>query len=714
MAFLAPILLSGLVLASVPVIIHLLNRRRFQTVEWAPMKYLKMTIKTNRRRLRIEQLLLLALRTLLIVVLVLAVARPVLTEGAGLGGWLRGRGGRVSRLLVVDDSLSMGYRADRATAFAQARDVASELIKSAGPQDALTVLLTSAPDAPLVREAHLDEPAKLLGLVAALEVSDTRSDWAATLKAVDALLSGATFPTREVVLVTDLRRSGWGDGVREVADRWAAAGVSLRVVDVGSRRTENVSLASLEQEDPVALPFSPLGATAHVRSAAAAPLVGAQATLEFAGNVRPVALPDVAPGQGVELPLSVTPQKPGHFPLRLSLPPDALPADDTRWLDVPVRPNVGVTLVDGEPGARPFESETDFLTVAFTAGAFPWDVKRQTDADWLAARPVSADVLVLANVATLPPAHVAALEKLVAAGMGLMVFVGDQVDPEVYNDRLFRDGAGLLPARLGGVVEDPVTGLVVEQADDSPLAALAKVSPAALARIVVKKYVAADVPKATTRASDPVRVLARWNDPQGRPAVVEKRFGRGRVLLWTVTADRQWSDWPIDPVYVLAVRSAATAVARSDANAAGATAGQPIRVQLDEGQAATDAKVTTPLSKDPQPLSVEKKDDEPPVLTYSRTTRAGVYTLSWKDAAGAEQTRPVVVNGDKAESDLAPIPDAELRALAGNLDVPIVHYAPGQTLLTREGKEVWRTLAQIVLAMAAVESVFAVWVGRER
>src|SRR4051794_22221399 len=665
MAFLSPILLSGLVLASEPVIIHLLNRRRFQTVEWAPMKYLKLTIKTNRRRLRIEQLLLLALRTLLIVVLILAVSRPVLTQGGGLTGWLGGRGGRVSRLLVIDDSLSMGYRTDRATAFAQAKDVASELIKATGPQDAMTVLLTSAPGAPLVREAHLDEPAKLLGLVAALDVSDTRSDWPATLKSVDGLVSGATFPTREVVVVTDLRRTGWGDGVREVANRWAAAGVSLRVVDVGSRRTENVSLASLEQEDPVALPFSPLGATAHVRNGGAAPLTTAQATMEFAGNVRPITLPDVTPGQGIDLPLSVTPQKPGHFPLRLSLSSDALPADDVRWLDVPVRTNVGVTLIDGEPGARPFESETDFLTVAFTAGAFPWDVKRQTDTDWLAARPAPADVLVLANVATLPPEHVAALEKLVSAGMGLMIFVGDQVDPQLYNDRLFRDGAGLLPARLGGVIEDPVTGLVVEQADNSPLAALAKVSPAALARIVVKKYMAAEVPKTTTRASEPVRVLARWNDPQGRPAVVEKHFGRGRVLLWTVTADRQWSDWPIDPVYVLAVRSAATAAARSDANAGGATAGQPIRIQLEEGQAATEAKITTPGSSDAQPLTVEKKDNEPPVLTYARTTRAGVYTLTWKDAAGAEQSRPVVVNGDKAESDLEPIPDAELRSLMG-------------------------------------------------
>src|SRR5436309_12938833 len=99
MAFLNAYLLGGLVLASVPIIIHLLNRRRFMRVDWAPMKYLKLTIKTNRRRLRIEQLLLLLLRTVAIIVLIAAIARPVLSS-TGLGAWLGGRS-RPSRIIVI-------------------------------------------------------------------------------------------------------------------------------------------------------------------------------------------------------------------------------------------------------------------------------------------------------------------------------------------------------------------------------------------------------------------------------------------------------------------------------------------------------------------------------------------------------------------------------------------------------------------------------------
>src|SRR4029450_669991 len=103
MAFPSPFFLPLRALASVPIIIHLLNRRRFRLVDWAPMKYLKLTIKKNRRRMRIEQFILLAVRTLAIIVLILAVARPVLSA-TGLGSWLGSRG-RAARLIVIDDSL---------------------------------------------------------------------------------------------------------------------------------------------------------------------------------------------------------------------------------------------------------------------------------------------------------------------------------------------------------------------------------------------------------------------------------------------------------------------------------------------------------------------------------------------------------------------------------------------------------------------------------
>jgi hypothetical protein len=197
--------------------------------------------------------------------------------------------------------------------------------------------------------------------------------------------------------------------------------------------------------------------------------------------------------------------------------------------------------------------------------------------------------------------------------------------------------------------------------------------------------------------------------------VVEKKFGRGRVLLWTVTADRAWSDWPIDPTYVLAVRSAALAVARPDPQDATVTAGQPVRVPLPDGVTAIEPKITPPGSDMAEPMTIEQSaDNAPPALRYARTAHAGVYTIKWKDATGKEQSHLVCVNPDRAESDLTPIPDDQLAELMGRLDAPIVHYTGADMALAGQGREIWRTLATALLALAGVEALLAVWVGRER
>src|SRR6516225_8720235 len=115
MTFLSPLLIWGTLLGAIPLIIHLLNRRRFRWVEWAPMRYLKLTIQRNRRRIELEQLLLLLLRIALPVVLFFYLARPVVNP-TGLEQWL-GTGGRSSQVVLIDDSLSMGYAAGEAAAF---------------------------------------------------------------------------------------------------------------------------------------------------------------------------------------------------------------------------------------------------------------------------------------------------------------------------------------------------------------------------------------------------------------------------------------------------------------------------------------------------------------------------------------------------------------------------------------------------------------------
>src|SRR5262245_10468460 len=117
MTFLNPILLAGLAAISIPIIIHLLNRRRFQKVVWAAMRFIQASVEKNQKRMRIEDLILLALRCLLVALLALALARPALMSEAGsmLGE------SKVTAVLILDNSRSMGMSDGTATRLEKAR-----------------------------------------------------------------------------------------------------------------------------------------------------------------------------------------------------------------------------------------------------------------------------------------------------------------------------------------------------------------------------------------------------------------------------------------------------------------------------------------------------------------------------------------------------------------------------------------------------------------
>src|SRR5438132_2932919 len=92
----------GGALISSPIIIHLINRMRFKRVRWAAMEFLLKSQKRNRRRLIIEQLILLALRCLLVALAGFLVARFI-------GNAIESQKD-VVHLVVLDDTLSMRDR----------------------------------------------------------------------------------------------------------------------------------------------------------------------------------------------------------------------------------------------------------------------------------------------------------------------------------------------------------------------------------------------------------------------------------------------------------------------------------------------------------------------------------------------------------------------------------------------------------------------------
>ncbi|MBX3442210.1 MAG: BatA domain-containing protein [Planctomyces sp.] len=709
MSFLAPWLLYATVLASAPIIIHLLNRRRFLRVDWAPMKYLKLTLKANRRRLRIEQWILLAVRTLAVAALIFAVARPV-SSTTDLAGFLRLQG-RASRVIVIDDSLSMTHSSGGVSAFGRALQAAEQVLRALGPQDSLTVCTTSRPRSPFVRHAQLDSPDQVVAQVLALTPSDVASHWASTFAAADEHLQSSVFPIREVIVVTDLWSSGWGPDMVDLADRWATDGVTLRIVDVGLDPSENRRILSFAQADPVALVDTEVRFLAEIRNDGREAMLSEQALVSVNDVVQSVTLPDIPPGETVEAPLTLTFDEPGQHQLRLQLPQDSVPGDNERFLTVDVRRQVEVTLVDGDPGVKPFDSETDFLALALTAGNSQWKAQQVISSDWIGQPLEAPDVLVLANVDQIPPERAAELEALVQAGMGVLIFAGDEVDSQAWNEALHRDGRGLLPARIEQVREAESTGLIVEPLADSPLAALQRIAPEALARIrprrVLEVALPADLP-------EHVRVLARWNDSKQTPALLEKRLGLGRVLFWTVTADRAWSDWPIEPSFVLSTRLAAQAVAARVSRWENLICGQPLRFPLDAQTLPQSVSIDRAGSPEPLEAVIDRAAAEGPEFLLPSTRLAGAYEATWDEPGLGARSRQFAVSPDARDSEPERVRESDLPRYLGQLIPKMLRFTGESLSLASEGTELWRSLAFAMIGLLLFESLFATWIGRVR
>ena len=320
------------------------------------------------------------------------------------------------------------------------------------------------------------------------------------------------------------------------------------------------------------------------------------------------------------------------------------------------------------------------------------------------------------------------LEKLVGDGTGLIIFGGTAVSPELYNSQLFAGREGLLPAKLGEPIEVEQEGLVLGDVDGSPLAPLAKLNAAALTDVRPTLVLPTIVDSEAN-----TRILARWNDADSSPAILSKRFGDGSVLLVTVSADRDWSDWPTKPTYVLAMRSAAFAMAGRAGDDRNLIAGESIRIPLDEarlpervaietpglaGESTTDAVLEAGVSSTAgetgrsTPAAAEQNSSDR-VARYDDTRVAGYYSAKWSEPSGTEFSRDFAVSPDVADAVRERLDEATLTRLLGPLDATVISWA-GNVDATAGASELWRWAIGAMMLLLVCESLLGSWIDRGR
>lgn len=748
MWFLNTAMLFGLLGIALPVLAHLLSKKKYDIVRWGAMQFLELGRNTQ-RRVRLEELMLMLMRMGLIAILVLGLARPWISSS-----WLAQYGSSEARdvVFVLDGSSSMGWEGKTTTPHSAAIQWSHRFLEQLRGGD--TVAILDARD--VVR------PVLVPGSTEFREVRRVLNDLPApgggsdlveaTSQALRQLNSAGNL-ARDVIILTDLQARPWNvedlqrfESLDEQRQQPAIV-PRIWVVDVGGQTVktrENFSLGTIKLSRNFTSPDLPVRIQTKLRHHGGDAPASRKIYLEIDGQrisnatIQSTAIP---PGGEYSIEFEHRFTSPGVRLISVVLDRDNLPGDDRADAAVEVTAALPVIVVDGAPHLDETRSESFFLKVALGYGNDAALVKPKiVPLDQLnAALLQDSLLLILANVPQLSSEQTAAVSSFVDSGGGLFIALGDQVQPAFYNDKLFAKGQGVLPATLEKIAQpDPIkpgeqpNPTVVDNTSlelpwvqsfrkenqggltETRFDKWWKVTPAQAEVIsgpgtgTSSGVVNAKVPEAVR--TPPASIAARLSN--GDPLLLERDYGHGRVLLMTAPLDSDWSTLPAKPDYVPFLHEALFHLASGSRASRNVAVGEsmqfPVARDFDPEAFAFQGpgKIVLPVQMGGDELRRLARLDD--------TSVPGVYRLvparNGIPEKGA-QGEPSVVNFDRRESDLTVL-TAEQRKLLEAKDRLKIVADLGElrrAMFANNSKsEFWQFLLLIVLGMLVVE----VWLTR--
>jgi hypothetical protein len=738
MSFLNPLMLFGMAAIAVPIIIHFLNRRKFRKINWAAMKFVKLSVDQNQRRIRLEDLILLLIRCTLLALLALALARPVLKSSAVdvLGQ------AKVTAVIVLDNSYSMDLLgADgNSTAFEQARAAALATLGVMPTGSRVAVLLASD-----VVQSVIDEPTHDLNqareVIDRAKVSHHATDLFPAVDRAMEILKGRAVLRKEIYIITDGQASGWQQGaeIQKLIEENQGE-IEVYVLRVGDQKpSPNLAISRIENYDGLTPVNHPLRFEVEVANHDDAVAEDVTVGLYVDGqtnSVDSVTIPRVPPGGTTPVTLYASLEQEGYHEIRAAFSNPAradLSADNQSRLVVRAVKEVRVLMVHGDQDGRDIldrDHECFFLNIALSPGEDHFvKVEHKTSAKFVQGSLDRYTAVLLVNVPRFTPRDIEALENYLRQGGGLIFYPGDQVDVAHYQDELFA-AHGILPSPWGDAMGDPAQDEVFvefqKRAYEHPVTALwnnPDYSELGTARTFRRMPMDEHAVRPDVREAGPAKVVLRFANrpknpagktkggrregPIGAPAIMERDWGRGRVYQFSTTADTDWGDLPIRAATVVPLlhRIIGNVQSRQDAGL-NLRVGEPFIHPLDPLSGNREGTVYFRARNQTNSLTAEVLSDQNrTVLQFKDTDQAGVYEFQMK---GGTEKRLFAVRHDPRESDLRKITDADLPLPASS----IVHWKwdsdfANQVRAARKGAEYWLLILLAVFALVGLETYLA-------
>jgi hypothetical protein len=544
LSFLHPAFLLGTLATAVPVVIHLIYRRRALVHHFPAVRFLLLADKRTARKFRLHQWLLLALRVLAILLLALVLARPhLIGEDVHAAATFPAQ----ATIILVDNSLSMQYRDGQESRLQRAKAVAARLLQELRPQDSAAILPLLETGSDTISFLSHDR-ATLRKQLTAISPSHAATALVDAFQRAFTLLNKSPAPRRRIVLLSDFTIHGWED-FHLAQFSFVPERLELHFIRLGeAQRDANMLVEGVRIVETPFIEGVPLEVTALIRNRSAAAVQNLRVDLLVGQTKIGEQLVDLGPDEQVAVPFRLTAPSAGLHWGEVRLENDRFPEDDQWYFALRTVSPVHILAVDGDPGTSLFDSEIFYLLSALQpAGALGRTLFYPKPVTWEGLeheRLSDYQVILLCNVEALAPQIRQRLHQFVVEGGGVLFFAGNRIEAARYNAMF--SGTLLLPLALGQPIqhrqEQPMTIGDFERAHE--VLSVFAADSTLLQRGKFYRYLAVQQQDNTPG----VRVLLSFKD--GYPLLVEKTLGRGRVMFFTSSADRDWTDLPTRTAYV--------------------------------------------------------------------------------------------------------------------------------------------------------------------
>jgi hypothetical protein len=711
MTFLNAALLAGAAALAIPIIIHLFHKSRFTIVNWGAMHLLESVIRTNRRRMRIEQLILLLIRCLIPALLAVAMARPVWKGVQTLIGNVP-----TSTVVALDNSYSMEAGRAGVSNFTLAKNETIRLVNDLKRGSEVGVVLMGEGGRPLF-EAPTYDAARVTQAIEKTGAGFGAANIPQALDDAAELLSRMREPSRQLVVLTDFQHVSFPASERELLKekltrlRQRSVSPMVTFFDVGNEVKDNVAIEGLEFSKLIVGVGQKIHLRALLRNYGSAAYPDLRVMCKTDGKEKAASQIALGPNEKGQVLFTHAFDTPGSHVIEVAVEADTLKADNVFLASIPIRDKVPVLLVNGDPASEPLKGETDFAEIALQ----PFGAAKVELADLIQTRVIKTDeldsaklnaaaVTVVANIRRLSDAQLSALEDYVRSGGGLLLFPGSRVDAAWWNSHLHKNGEGLLPTLLGPLAGEANSGgaassIISQRFENAALELFNDPRNGTLADSAVRVWFKLDEESARA-ARPPATVLARLET--GDPFFVEKPFGEGRVIACATAIDADWSNLPVRAFYLPLLQRLCVYLASTIYPPRNLDVGQQLMAFVDAASAGKKAALTLPDGRTIE-LPIEKKGPRAAV-EFSATQQPGVYALQPPGGAVVHY----VVNASRRESDLQKLSSAEIAEFAREQQVGLVRNAAEFRALDqtrRFGREIWKPLLWSLLGLMFVEMV---------